>query len=186
MKKSYIYKDSNNEVFYVNNKGEEFLLTEAVSPINRYSYDLVIAMKLNPKFKEDPDNEIFYDTEADPIWFAGADGIRDLLNGEQDWILESCKQFLDDRTDEQKIGKPEVFYTGGGIWISAMYVDEHRYYTIDNADNEFCLSLFDSREEDDENFCCQNLCESKSVDELSPEELAIYNKLTEAMKREAH
>ena len=89
--------------------------------------------------------------------------------------VEAVKEFNDP--------KPEVFYTGGGIWLSAMYVDDHHYYVVDN-DWE-CLSYFDNSEEDDTNYCCQNMVWSKDKSELNPDELKVYTELKEALEQEA-
>lgn len=82
-----------------------------------------------------------------------------------------------------KVGSPEAFYTGGGIWISAMYVDENRYYAIDNDywENSFCI--YDHTGEDqDTDFPCQNVIGFLDFCDMSAEEKKIYRKLRKTLK----
>lgn len=187
MKRSYIYKDQNHDLFYVNNKGEEFLLTEAVSPLKRESHDLIVALKLNPKYNDDPENEMYYDTDADAVWFADASAVKYYFIGESDCLLLNCKMFLDDKALEQKVGKMDVFYTGGGIWICAMWIDEHHYIAIDNdwyADG-FCI--YDRREEDDDpeiEFPCEYMIGEKLKKDFTDEDKANYKRMKEALDKE--
>lgn len=88
--------------------------------------------------------------------------------------------------------KPEVFCTGGGIWLSAMWIDENRYAVTDNdcAMGGFCI--YDHREEDqDDEFPCQNMVGEKYLNEteepykMTDEERYIYFRLHDALLREA-
>lgn len=80
-------------------------------------------------------------------------------------------------TDErQEIGKAEAFYTGGGIWISMVFVDENTYYAIDN--DYPCLSKYDHRNEEDLFF---NLLDSKAIEDLDESEKAIFCELKKTL-----
>ena len=60
--------------------------------------------------------------------------------------------------------KVEVFYTGGGIWLSALYVDDNLYFVVDSDWTE-SITLFDHRDEDqDTEYPCQNVMYSKAED----------------------
>ena len=88
------------------------------------------------------------------------------------------------------IGMPQVFYTGGGFWISAMYIDATHYAVIGNDDEEL-ISIYDhsENEDDDTLFPCQNFIENipiESVDELDSEKKKIYNTLLTALRSEMH
>ncbi len=177
MKKQYIYKDPNNDIFYVNNKGKQFLLTEAVSPLGTGTYDIIIALEVNL----DDDCMIGKAILHKDKYFFGASSLGDYLKGEDKFFLESCKQFLDDPEEEKK---PEAFYTGGGIWLCAKYADDNHYYVIENDFNE-CLTYFDHNGEDqDTEFPCQNMVWSKNLDELSPAERKIHEELNKVLQEE--
>lgn len=80
--------------------------------------------------------------------------------------------------------KPEAFYTGGGIWISAVYVDENIYYAIDNDyyDDSFCI--YDHRAEDqDTEYPCQNCIGFCDSAEFSAEDWKIYRALKRELKK---
>lgn len=86
---------------------------------------------------------------------------------------------------ESEVGSPEAFYTGGGIWISAMYVDENIYYAIDNDFYEDSFCIYDHRGEDqDSDFPCQNAIGFMDYCSMSAEEKEIYRKLKKALDKE--
>lgn len=86
---------------------------------------------------------------------------------------------------EPKIGKAEAFYTGGGIWISAMYLDKDIYYAIDNDWYDDCFAIYDHNDEDqDTDFPCQNMIGFKEKNQFSAEDHEIYSKLKAALDHE--
>ena len=93
-----------------------------------------------------------------------------------DWVKDELK----------KQTKPEAFYTGGGIWLSAMYGEGGRNYFV--VDNEFpeCLTCYDHNGEDQEDeFPCQNMVWSVEKKDLSRYQLKTYYKpLLAALKKE--
>lgn len=93
---------------------------------------------------------------------------------------------------EDKTGKVEVFATGGGFWLSAMYLDENRYAVTDNdcVMSGFCI--YDHRGEDqDTDFPCQNMVGERYLDErnndyaMTDEDRYIFFRLHNALLREA-
>lgn len=80
--------------------------------------------------------------------------------------------------------KPEAFYTGGGIWLSAMYIDERHYYTIDNCSVDSLWFYDHENEDDDIDFPTQNLIWEKDVTECTEDERRIYDVLRSALIEE--
>jgi len=81
--------------------------------------------------------------------------------------------------------KAEAFYTGGGIYISAMYVKENIYYAIDNDWYDDCFAIYDHRNEDqDTDFPCQNMIGFKEKSEFSAEDHEIFAQLKAALDHE--
>lgn len=77
--------------------------------------------------------------------------------------------------------KPEAFYTGGGIWLAAMYTDDVHYYAIDN-NNVWSLWYYDHTSEDqDTEYPTQGLIWEKEVSECTKEEQQIYETLRRTM-----
>lgn len=84
---------------------------------------------------------------------------------------------------DNKNFKTEAFYTGGGIWLSAKYVDETHYYALD-SDFE-CLGYYDhEREDNDIEYPCQALVETWDPDNLPDNIIGIYNELLSALRGE--
>ena len=89
--------------------------------------------------------------------------------------------------------KPEVFYTGGGIWLSAMWLDENHYAVTDNDLTMGGYWIYDHREEDqDEEFPCQDVVGERynayyAADEfrMTDEERYTFFRLHDALLREA-
>lgn len=80
------------------------------------------------------------------------------------------------------INKAKAFYTGGGIFIAGIYESETAYCTIDNEFPEY-LNFFSTDGEDQEEFACQNLVDSKHLDLLTNAEMRIYVKLLKALHK---
>lgn len=97
------------------------------------------------------------------------------------------------RAEESK--KPEVFYTGGGIWISAINIDPTHYYTIDtesidSESDDGWMFVYDRGGEDEDKFGdefpCQNMVREIHVSSMNDTERHYYDMLREALKKEAY
>lgn len=75
--------------------------------------------------------------------------------------------------------KPEVFYTGGGIWLAEMNLQNGTYAAVD-SDYKECLSIY--KYTDDEPYMPDDMIFSKGVDQLDSEQMKIYNQLLAALK----
>ena len=119
MKTNYIYKDLGDDIIYVNNVGEEFLLTEAQSPIKNMTYDIIVAFKIVD------DSKGFCEYADDLIWFYGASDLYcNYLKGKDSDFLDTCKTFLDKKVETPAPEDPEIFYTGGGIYCAVAKVED--------------------------------------------------------------
>ena len=96
-----IIKDADNSVIYINNIGERFMLTEAMSPLGparaKESYDIVVGFKLRAY-----DGYEFADCDAPIKWFMGAGFIDDYFDANSSChdlaaadLLESCRNNFD-------------------------------------------------------------------------------------------
>jgi len=106
-----------------------------------------------------------------------------------DLIDEVTEQVFgaDYRRETMKPTKPEVFYTGGGIWLSAMYGESGKHYFVVDNEDPNCLTCYDSfGEDDDTEFPCQNMVWSCESRELSKYQRSIWRKLKSALEKEAH
>lgn len=75
--------------------------------------------------------------------------------------------------------KAEVFYTGGGIWLAEMDLQNGTYAVVD-SDYPECLSIYNLT--DDEPYMPEDMIFSKGVDQLDSEQMKIYNQLIAALK----
>ena len=85
----------------------------------------------------------------------------------------------------------EVFYTGGGVWLSAYQEDETHYYIVEaweggyHEDVECCLTYYDHSDEDDDiEYPCQNMLWSKELKDLSVHQFMIWQVLHSEMNAE--
>lgn len=112
-------------------------------------------------------------------------------SAEDDWpsvgtvnsINEKLEAVLNEIKAYEKIrcAGPKVFYTGGGIWLSAKYIDDTHYFIVDN-DCDDCLTYYDhTNEDEDSEFPCQNMIYSWSLDEIPEEYKEIYKELHAAL-----
>ena len=104
-----------------------------------------------------------------------------------DSVCEKCSEIRKEHF-KSLVGIAEAFYTGGGIWLCGMHINENEYYTIDNEcediDGEDYLNFFSHDGEDDDiDYPTQNLIWSKSVEELTDEEKAIYDYMRKELKK---
>lgn len=77
----------------------------------------------------------------------------------------------------------ETFYTGGGIWLS-QYDAGGGYYAVVSSDHPDCLSIYRKTDDQDEAYLPENMVSSKNLDELNPEQKAVHDILTEALKQQ--
>ena len=75
--------------------------------------------------------------------------------------------------------KAEVFYTGGGIWLAEMNLQNGTYAVVD-SDYPECLSIYNLT--DDEPYMPEDMIFSKGVDQLDSEQMKIDNQLKAALK----
>lgn len=83
--------------------------------------------------------------------------------------------------------KKEAFYTGGGIWLSAMYVSKHTYAIVDN-DYKDCVTYYDDHAdiEEDQEFGCFDMVRSVCVgdEDYTEQDEAIRLELLQELKEE--
>ena len=79
--------------------------------------------------------------------------------------------------------KVEVFYTGGGIWLAEMNLDNGTYAVVD-SDYDTALSIYKYPEEGEEQYMSEDMIFSDEVQNLDKEHMKIYTKLLEALKKE--
>ena len=75
--------------------------------------------------------------------------------------------------------KPEVFYTGGGIWLAEMNLQNGTYAVVD-SDYKECLSIY--KYTDDEPYMPDEMIFSKGGEQRDSEQMKIYNQLLAALK----
>lgn len=87
--------------------------------------------------------------------------------------------------EEEPSAKIEAFYTGGGIWLCGAYIDQNTYVCTDNDFFEDGFCIYDHREEDqDTEFPCQNPIGGTFLDDMTHEEIQLYNALRKVLLRE--
>lgn len=74
--------------------------------------------------------------------------------------------------------KVEVFYTGGGIWLSEMDLGNGTYAVVDSEYND-CLSIY---KEAEEKYMPEDMILSEGVAKLDLEQMKIYRALVNALK----
>ena len=145
--------------------GKEYLLMLCTTLDRKLHYDICTIFETS---EDEPIGE--YVNHFFGITFCDGD---DALDREVSGIV--CKGFT-----------PTAFYTGGGIWLSAVYMDATHYAVVD-SETDSCLSIYDHSDEDqDDLYPCQNMTECKAFCDLSGEEITTYDillrKLREAMR----
>lgn len=75
--------------------------------------------------------------------------------------------------------KVEVFYTGGGIWLAEMDLQNGTYAVVDSDYSE-CLSIY--KFTDDEQYMPEDMIFSKGINQLDSEQKKIYDQLIAALK----
>ena len=83
-----------------------------------------------------------------------------------------------------KACKVEVFYTGGGIWLAELDLQNGTYAVID-SDYTSALCIYQYPEEGEEQYMPEDAVFCEDVKNLDLEQMKIYNKLCEALKEKA-
>lgn len=77
------------------------------------------------------------------------------------------------------MNKVEVFYTGGGIWLAEMNLENGTYATISSDYHEaMCIYKYS----DDEPYMTEDMIFCDEVQNFNSEQLKIHTKLYEALK----
>lgn len=82
-----------------------------------------------------------------------------------------------------KACKVEVFYTGGGIWLAELDLNNGTYAVVD-SDYNTVLCIYQYPEDGEEQYMSEDMIFSDEVQNLNLEQAKIYNKLYEALKEE--
>lgn len=77
----------------------------------------------------------------------------------------------------------KVIYTGGGIWLALTKVDayDHVYAVVDNDFDE-CITFYDDRGDDYE-YACQQMVDSRGLDEMNGSDRVLWEMLHKALER---
>ena len=76
----------------------------------------------------------------------------------------------------------ETFYTGGGIWLTEVVInDKGDYAVIDNEHPEY-LSVYHAAENEDLKYMSEDMYISEHHTALSPDLKALYDKMLEHMQ----
>ena len=78
----------------------------------------------------------------------------------------------------------EVVYTGGNIWLAITKVDayDHVYAVVENDFDE-CITFYDDRG-DDYDYACQQMIDSRGLDEMSGSDHVLWEMLHERLVKE--
>ena len=186
-----LFLTEEKDLIYINNESKAFLLTEAIGFNGIGNYDMVFATSCD--LAEDGDGiHYVFDFEEESVtkwWFGSSDYYHD-----KEAFLQACSSYLDKKRD---LFIPETIYTGGNIWLSAMWIDSVHYVTIDNedryddtADSERYLYCYNSLDDDPVEevgeFQCMNPIWVKDFSEMSEEERKWYDMLLADMKENAY
>lgn len=135
---------------------------------------------------------VFYDAVVSAVNIHGERIRFESVEEAQRWIDENRDNIefrfegdrLCARTTKRETLKPEVMYTGGGIWLCAMWLDNNRYCVVDNdCDQIFdecdCITFYDhsENEDDDIEFPCQNMVNEVCVPDMTDEQRSYYETL---------
>lgn len=77
----------------------------------------------------------------------------------------------------------KVIYTGGGIWLAVTKADayDHVYAVVDN-DFDDCITFYDDRGDDYE-YACQQMVDSRGLDEMSGSDRVLWEMLHKALEQ---
>lgn len=109
-----------------------------------------------------------------------------------DTFTEKSINFFDDNgfVSDGAFYRANAFYTGGGIWICAKYIDDVHYVTIDNQECEYALNYFINDEEDNSIdgsvYPCYSLERTVELEEMNADELKLWKELHEELMNEMH
>lgn len=77
--------------------------------------------------------------------------------------------------------KPEVFYTGGGIWLAEMDLGNGTYAVVD-SDYDTVISIYRYPEDGEEQYMPEDMVFSEDIHNVDLEMAKIYRKLYEALQ----
>lgn len=77
--------------------------------------------------------------------------------------------------------KVEVFYTGGGIWLAEMNLENGTYAVVD-SDYDTALCIYKYPVDGEEQYMAEDMIFSDEVQNLDNEHMKIYNQLLEALQ----
>ena len=77
--------------------------------------------------------------------------------------------------------KVEVFYTGGGIWLAEMNLENGTYAVVD-SDYDTALCIYNYPENEEEQYMPEDMIFSDEVQNLDKEHMKIYTQLLEALQ----
>lgn len=178
----YTIETKNGETVIHSECGRDYTLTQTTGIRSGKAFDKIII------FDSTPNKDGFWTGIVD--YFCGSSFYTD------DQLLSDAKPYIekyedlhkyDDGFRQRVIGKPEVFYTGGGIWVSAMYIDEYHYIATDNCEYEDGFCIYDRMEEDGEfndMFPLMNVIDDAQKDNFTEQERVYYNILRAALEKE--
>lgn len=106
-----------------------------------------------------------------------------------DDFTEKLLNYLDENgcIADGKHFKPQAYYTGGGYWLCAMYLDDINYVVISNEDDDFGLSYYIHDEEDmacdDIEFPCYHWVKFVPLEEMTKGEILLWKSLKDELER---
>lgn len=119
------------------------------------------------------------------------DAIQELIELGFDLDRNSARDLLSSASEllalkeEQKKKSVQVFYTGGGIWLSAKYVSKHIYAVV-SSDCDGVISYYNDKEdiEEDQEFGCFDMLRSVSMDDddCKNRDRKLHNELLDALR----
>lgn len=74
----------------------------------------------------------------------------------------------------------EIFYTGGGIWMAEVDVNENEYAAVSSEAPEY-LTIYE-KVEGEEKYFPEDMILAQKSDELSPELKELHGELLKALK----
>lgn len=168
----------NKEFLKLSQRKQENLLMEMAMMIMSMFDDMVYAHQLNPD-KVDYDDPIerlrkFSDwaREFEEEYCGTEEYENDCIFLIDEWVQKRLKE---EYGDENRIN---VFYTGGGIWLSEKDLGNGTYAVLNNEWK--CLSVFKYAEE---KYMPKDMLFSKDVEELNKEEKKLYDELMSELKK---
>ena len=80
------------------------------------------------------------------------------------------------------MSKLDVFYTGGGIWIAEMNLEDNKYGVVNSEAPEY-FGIYEYEQAEDGNYYPEDMILDKHKDELDDELKKVYEKLLIALAK---